>query len=322
LAYKFDGAEFSLKRKSAGKSAFQLKTNNNKNFRFIRTLGRAWDLPGPIKSYAFPDQVKTYFQNSDFLSQFELAYEQQMDAIIHLGPFRDYPRREYTWSGARPVDVGRRGERVVDAILAATERAETRNMGPKKRRLSFQSFVAAWLQNMGLITDFSVDEIAKGSSLYRVSLQVDKKSPKVLLTDVGFGVSQVLPALVLLYYAPKKSTVMLEQPEIHLHPAVQAALADVILNAIETRDIQVILESHSEHLLRRIQRRIAEEKFSNDDAKLYFCELANGQSRIERLDIDLFGRILNWPADFFGDEFGEIAAREEAALARQIQSAK
>ena len=322
LEYDFAGARFVLKREKE-RPGFQLEAHAPEHFRFIRTVGRKWDLPGPTKSYAFPDQARTYFQNSQFLSEFETAYVDQMDAILHLGPLRDYPKRQYIWSGSSPIDVGRRGERTVDAILAATARGEERNLRSKARLRPFQEMIAWWLKELGLINSFSVTEVAPGAGLYRALVKSDADSPETFITDVGFGVSQVLPALVLLYYAPEGATVILEQPEIHLHPAVQSALADLIITAVKSRNIQVILESHSEHLLQRLLRRIAEGNQSPyplitpKDVKFFFCQSIKGVSRLSDLRINLFGSIENWPDDFFGDQFGEIAAREQAALKRQ-----
>ncbi len=319
LAYKFGGQTFSLTRRESKPSAYSLRTDGqNEAFQFRRTQGRAWDIPGgPVKSYAFPDQVQTYFQNTSFLSEFEIGYESLIDSIYYLGPLRDYPRREYTWSGARPVDVGPRGERVVDALLAAKSSGERRNLGKKRRYKDFDEFIAYWLKEMGLIDSFSVDELAEHSNLYKLQVRKERLSPDVLITDVGFGVSQILPALVLLYYVPEKSIVLLEQPEIHLHPAVQSSLADLIINAVETRGIQVIVESHSEHLLRRLQRRVAEEVISSEDVALFFCSTRQGQSQKSDLKLNLFGHIENWPENFFGDEFGEITAIEKEALRRR-----
>ena len=89
-------------------------------------------------------------------------------------------------------------------------------------------------------------------------IQRTAESASVFLTNVGFGVSQMLPVLVLLLYMPEGSTVVLEQPEIHLHLAVQAGLADVFVDAIKRRNLQIMLESHSEHPLQRLQRRMTE----------------------------------------------------------------
>ena len=172
---------------------------------------------------------------------------------------------------------------------------------------------------MGLIHEFILEEIAEGTNLYRAMAKTTPSSVPVALTDVGFGVSQVLPALVLLYYVPKGSTVLMEQPEIHLHPSVQSGLADVMLNVAETRDVQIIVESHSEHLMRRLQRRVAEEEASSEDVKLYFVSSEGGVARASDLELNEFGKIENWPERFFGDEMGEIAAITKASLKRRME---
>ena len=111
----------------------------------------------------------------------------------------------------------------------------------------------------------------------------------------------------------------MEQPEIHLHPAVQSGLADVMLNVAEVRDIQIIVESHSEHLMRRLQRRVAEQEASSEDVKLYFVSSQRGRARISDLLLNEWGEIENWPEKFFGDEMGEIAAIAEASLRRKME---
>ena len=319
LAYEFDGTEFGLQLRSASDTAFELTTDSQK-FRFVRTQGRAWRLPHPVKTHLFPKQVRNYYQNSDFLGDFELEYENRMDSLYYLGPLREYPKREYHWAGSSPEDVGQRGERTVDAILAATRNWEMRSLGYKKWRKSFQEMIAYWLNRLELIHDFLLEEIAKGTNLYRAMVRTSPGSPSTSLTDVGFGVSQILPVLVLLYYVPERSTVLLEQPEIHLHPAVQSGLADVMLNVAKVRDVQIVVESHSEHLMRRLQRRVAEERVSSDDVKLYFVSSQGGPAQVSDLQLNEWGEIENWPEKFFGDEMGEIAAITEASLQRRMRS--
>ena len=185
--------------------------------------------------------------------------------------------------------------------------------------MPFQKVIAHWLNDLGLIRDFRLEEIAKGTNLYRAMVKTSPWSVSTALTDVGFGVSQVLPALVLLYYVPEGSTVLMEQPEIHLHPAVQSGLADVMLNVAEVRNVQIIVESHSEHLMRRLQRRVAEQKASSEDVKLYFVSSQRGQAHISDLVLNEWGEIENWPENFFGDEMGEIAAITEASLRRKME---
>jgi predicted ATPase len=320
MSYAFSGQRFTMRRKGEGEAKFELQEEGGQ-FRFIRTQGRPWDLPAPIKFYGFPDQVKAYFQNAGFLADLQLALEELFAQVYYLGPLREYPQRQYTWAGAEPADMGRRGERVVDALLAARERGVKISRGRGRDRLSLEAYVAYWLKELGLIHDFSVEAIARESNLYRVWVQKTPTTAKVLVTDVGFGVSQILPVLAICYYVPEGSTILLEQPEIHLHPSVQAGLADVFLDAVRTRHVQIIFESHSEHLLRRLQRRVAEDEANEiaPNAALYFCEIADGASALTHLKLNLFGNIENWPKDFFGDEFSEMAATTKAAMARKSQ---
>ena len=318
LAYRFNEVDFRLQPTAGSRREFELVTDAP-DFQFLRNQGRPWPLTHPVKTYLFPSQAKSYFQNADFLGDFELAYEKLMDSIYYLGPLREYPRREYHWAGSSPDDVGQRGERTIDSMLAATARNEKRSLGVRKRRKPFQAMIAHWLSKLGLIYDFRLEEIAKGTNLYRAMVETSSSSVTTSLTDVGFGVSQVLPVLVLLYYVPEGSTVLMEQPEIHLHPAVQSGLADVMLNVADARNVQIVVESHSEHLMRRLQRRVAEQKISSQDVKLYFVSSNRGRAEVSDLRLNEWGEIENWPKDFFGDEMGEIAAITEASLKRKME---
>ena len=317
--YSFDGNEFGMKRMSPDKP----KTRNqyqliHGRYPVTRYPGRAWPLPPPMKCYGFPSEVIGYYQNVAFLAAFVLRLEQLFNQIAYLGPLREYPKRSYVWAGERPIDVGRKGEHAIAVLLAARAEGLTSGRGEKKARRykGIEERVLEWMQSMELIHSFSLKPIAKNRKDYEVRVKKSKTSSEVLITDVGFGVSQILPVLALCYYVPEGSTILLEQPEIHLHPSVQAALADVVIDVVKERNVQIIVESHSEHLLRRLQRRIAEEKISHEQTALYFCRMDNGESKIDKLDVDEFGNIRNWPEGFFGDEMGELAAQTEAEMRR------
>ncbi len=316
LVYGLGGASFMMTRKE-GKSEYALAASAA-GFKFKRHQQRAWPLPAPVKFYGFPDEVRAYFQNAGFLSTLELAFEKMLRNVYYLGPLRDFPRREYTWAGGDPADMGRRGENAVAALLAARERGLDISRGRGKPKWTLEEYVAFWLKELGLISDFRVEEISKGTNLYRVWVRRGPGATEVLITDVGFGVSQVLPVLVLSYYAPAGSTILLEQPEIHLHPSVQSRLADVFIDAMNVRNTQFIIESHSEHLLRRLQRRIAEgASIQKERTALYFCDVDGARSTLTSLDVDLYGSIKNWPRDFFGNEMEDIAAMSHAAMNRR-----
>jgi predicted ATPase len=322
MAHQRDGDEIGLERVDPLARAYDLiSTGPVQQPRLGDTQGPL-TLPAPMKFYSFPDLLRArYYPISEDASWRELQLEQLFARIYYLGPLRVRPRREYLWSGNVPNDVGPGGESAVAALLTSREWADTnRTNEARGRSPNVEARVAEWLQKLGLIHSFRVEPVTKASSLFQVRVKRSTRSPQVLLTDVGFGVSQVLPVITLCYYVPEGATIILEQPEIHLHPSVQMDLADVLIDAAQNRGVQVIVESHSEHLLRRLQRRIAEGVLPVDDAALYFCAMDQGESRLTPLELDPLGNITNWPRDFFADQFGELALTQKARINRMTSA--
>ncbi|MBL8232966.1 MAG: DUF3696 domain-containing protein [Bryobacterales bacterium] len=305
----------------ASKQQFNLEASP---YELKRNQGRAWKLPSPVRFYGFPEEVSAYYQNASFTSDLALSLEQELRRIQYLGPLRTVPKRSYVWSGEVPDHVGWAGDRAVEALLAATDRQI--NPGYKKKGQPFQAVIARWLAQMGLLDTFDVRPIAQHRKEYEVVVRTRASGSDVTLPDVGFGVSQVLPVIVECFYAQPNTTILLEQPEIHLHPSVQMTLADLFIEAVQSREdgkdraIQLIVESHSEHFLRRLQRRVAEQAIKPDQVALYFCGRGADGALLKPLEVNLFGDIENWPDDFFGDEMGEVSARMNAAARRQAES--
>ena len=211
----------------------------------------AWAYGHPTdKGYSFHlayDVEKTEDQYQ-IIWDVQQSYAVVLSRIEYLGPLRDPPKRTYLWSGAAPSTVGKSGENTIAALLAARASGILVNGQP------LEVVISKKLQQLGLIASFRLEELREGTSIFRVLLRRTPESPEVSLTDVGFGVSQILPVLVLLYYVPEGSTVILEQPELHLHPSVQSGLADILIDAHKTRGVQILLKSHSEHLLQTLQQ--------------------------------------------------------------------
>jgi predicted ATPase len=300
---------------------------NSEAYRFVQAVGRKWDLTEPEKFYRVSETSISRYQNAGFLADFALQTERMLSGISYLGPLREHPRRIYQWSGDTPEDVGQTGKSAVAAILAAQQDGRKLNRGWKRPTKTFAEFVAQWLTEMKVIHSFAVRPVAEGRKEFEVLIRTQAWSPEVKITDVGFGVSQVLPALVQAFYCPPHSTIWMEQPEIHLHPQVQSDLADVFISAVQSyqdnkeRNVQLIVESHSEHFLTRLQRRIAEDIIKPSEVAVYFCRNTEAGAVLESLDLNLFGEIENWPENFFGDQMGDLSARALAAQRRKSQGA-
>lgn len=284
---------------------------------------RAWALKDVVRFYGFPDEAVAYYQNAEFVQELNLEHEKLFSSIYYLGPLRTKAERFYTWGGITPESVGFAGENTVAAILAARDRKIS--LGYRRQAKSLEEIIALKLAEMGLIEEFKVNQISQQRQEYEVKVRTKGSIDWVDLPDVGFGISQVLPVLVQCFYAPSGSIIIMEQPEIHLHPNAQSALADVMLDVInsrengENRNIQLVIETHSEHFLRRLQRRIAENADLQHKVSAYFANITKTPATLEALQIDIFGNIRNWPDNFFGNEMGDVTAHAKAAMQKRQQ---
>jgi predicted ATPase len=252
----------------------------------------------------------------EILTAFSSAFEELFSHVYYLGPTRVKPQRSYHWEGTHPKEINLWGDKAIDALLSAGVRKL--KSSTKEDGVLIEDRISEWLQKMELAHSFQL--IPTGSlndKNYEVRIQKSLNSAEVTLADLGHGVADLFPLLVHCYYVPPGSTLIMEQPGIHLHPKAQADLADLLIEVITERNLQILIESHSEHLLNRLQRRIAEERISVDKTALYFCQNDEGVSTIDRLKMDEFGNITNWPPKFFGDEMGDLLAMTKAQRERQ-----
>jgi predicted ATPase len=308
-----------MERKPETKAEYKVEA---KNYSLKRKQGRVWYPGAPVRFYGFPDEVVAYHQNADFVQALNLQHEKLFRLLSYLGPLRTKAERLYSWTGIEPESVGYAGENTVAAILAA--RSRKISLGYKRAAKPFEEIIALKLKEMGLIEEFKVNPISDQRQEYEVKVRTKGSKDWVDLPDVGFGISQVLPVLVQCLYAPPGSIILMEQPEIHLHPNAQSALADVMIDVITSREngadrnIQLIIETHSEHFLRRLQRRIAEDVVPQDKVSAYFADVTKTHAALEPLKIDSFGNIENWPENFFGDEMGDITEQAKAAMKKRM----
>lgn len=239
-----------------------------------------------------------------------------LDKVYYLGPLREEPRAFYARLGSKdPMYVGQKGENLAFVLKYYSSKNVQFILPPENIKswfptqenlvsLPLRQAVDIWLKYLGIAKEIRIDEFGKVGLSIRANIYGDKDST---LTNVGVGVSQVLPLVVLGLLSPTDSIIALEQPELHLHPYVQSRLADFFLSLIAARK-QVIAETHSEHLILRTRYHIARGAIKiGKNVSVYFCQRDDDaqSSTISQVGIDNFGSIINWPTGFF-DETTEL----------------
>ena len=175
----------------------------------------------------------------------EESVSHELANLRYIGPLRERPRRMYLSTGETPREVGIAGE-LGPAVLWSASEAKQFDL----------SKLSEWCSSMGLAFELKLVRVPGGN--FRILIVDLHTGVEVNLPDVGVGTSQLLPILIQGLIAPPGATFLLEQPEIHLHPKAQADLADFFIE-VTKRGVGVIVETHSEHLITRLQRRIAEQ---------------------------------------------------------------
>ncbi len=232
--------------------------------------------------------------------------------LFYVGPLREHPQRYYFISGEKPIHVGTKGERAVE-VLHVTKRTS---------KDVFQK-INFWFRKLGF-GEISIKPLTESLYTLLVTHPTIKKTVKkghqdleVNIASVGFGASQILPVIVEGFYAPENAIIIIEQPEIHLHPRLQAEMGDLLIDIAKTGK-RLIIETHSEHLLLRIQRKIAEGSIPKEDVAVYYFELKEDGAEITELQLDKFGRFTNWPEGFFEEDLVE-AYEHSKAIAEKIE---
>lgn len=244
--------------------------------------------------------------------------------LRYLGPLRADPRPLYPLQAlSSPTDVGPKGEQTAAVLhLNAKRKVKTIASAAFKgcptdaasTETTLAEAVADWLKYLGVAEAF--ETIEKGKLGHELRVRTSGASEFQDLTNVGVGVSQVLPIVVTCLLAAPGSTVILEQPELHLHPAVQARLADFFIAMILLKK-QCIIETHSEHLIERIRYRVVQDRKNtiHGGTKIYFFCKENGSTSIKDIAVTKFGSIEDWPEDFFDQS--QIANEEIVLMALQ-----
>lgn len=268
------------------------------------------------------DSVRWNLRRLPDIKLFEEAYRNLFSRQIrYLGANRSAPSVVFSsemsshWS-----EVGADGSSVAAALQEYGTRSVTwfDPIELRRRDTSLLEATAQWLQFFGMLEQVATEDRGKLGTLLKVrSTGVDHDLD---LTSVGFGVSQVLPIIVQGLLTPRNGVFIVEQPEVHLHPAVQSKIA-VFFLALSQNGVQCIVETHSENLVNQLRLFISNKKMNiRDKIKIYFAERDDRYGTVvSEVELDRRGNITNWPRGFMDESTQQAEAMLRAFIADEVE---
>lgn len=273
------------------------------------------------------DTSKTSSNTLSMIHFFIYRYKELLQILFsnysYIGPLREVASRRYIYED-EITEIGLKGEN--SAYLYLEQQHEKLSnyffynedaSGFQKHEATLGSAVNDWLEVMG-IKGF-------GSTLKNELIQLNldangHNKTQVNIADVGFGISQIFPIILEGLRMGKQKTLLLEQPEIHLHPKLQMQMADYFLSLALSQK-NVIVETHSEHLINRLVRRIVEDPTDKlkDLIAVYFIKSSEDGAFVEPVEIDSTKGVVNWPKDFFDQTASEQEKIILAGIAKRRQ---
>lgn len=289
------------KRTLKGKQLFELYDINGKNvfqekartkiafYHYLPLFGYYKKMP--------KDNLQLIRSYVDYLFNFMNSIRD----VEYVGPFREFPKRTYLYSGENPKSVGIKGEKAIDMLVM-----DSLKRGKNKRGII--DSVANWLQQSEIASNIEINALTERH--YEIRLSQFTTGENENLADIGFGCSQILPILIAGFNLSDRGIFIVQQPEIHLHPKAQAELGS-FFNGLAEKGVQSFIETHSEHLILRIQRHIANGDLNSGDVRIYYV-YPNKQTKnkdIVKIELDDNGRFRSeWPEGFFPERLHEVKA--------------
>ena len=270
----------------------------------------------------FPYTIETSELGANLQKKVEGITNYFQEKITYIGPLREEPHLQYDNFLGNISTIGTKGENCT-AVLFHKKDDRVSSIDPfsfleKELKIKYWTILDSvnnWLRYIGVA--YSVTTSYKGRYGYELKVKsINSENVDNDIINVGVGISQVLPIVLVCLCAPAGTTIIIEQPELHLHPAMQSKLTDFFV-ATMLCNKQVIIETHSEHIINGLRLRTVNcprVKPINNQVKIYFTENLNentgdykkGNTIFRLLEINEYAAMSDWPEGFF-DESSKTA---------------
>ncbi|BAK15701.1 uncharacterized conserved protein [Solibacillus silvestris StLB046] len=174
----------------------------------------------------------------------------------------------------------------------------------KSKKVQFGEIFTIWIKKM-LGEQYTISSKKVEKDLYNIIIGNKDSGMELTLDQVGFGISQILPIITMILSSKKNDIILIENPEVHLHPKLQSLFIDLCLAAIN-QNRKLIIETHSEHMINRLRRNIKENPNLLEYVNVYFFESDSNGTNVTEVQIDSNGKIEYWPKDFFDQSYLDL----------------
>lgn len=174
------------------------------------------------------------------------------------------------------------------------------------QRYKFFELFDIWIKKL-LGSDYRIRStmVENKHRKYRVTIEEIKRGLELNLNQVGIGISQLLPIIALILTSKEYDLLLIENPEVHLHPRLQALFLDLCLFAVENRR-KLVVETHSEHVVNRLRFRVKESPHYLEKISVLFLDKCEGDIQWTEVHIDKDGKIDYWPENFFDQSYKDL----------------
>jgi predicted ATPase len=217
----------------------------------------------------------------------------------NLHYLKAYRVDDYIHSGKNILGIS--GEHTAE-IIGNNWNLNTNYRDPNGQPVKFSVKFEEWIKQL-LGKQFRL-EPKKEINGYKIIIEETDNKKKFELFQVGFGISQILPILTLLLTSKENDIILIENPEIHLHPKLQADLVDLFIFAMEANR-KLIIETHSDHIINRIRLRIKQNNVLREKINIYFFEKEE-YCKYQEIEIGEKGNLDYWPKDFFDQSYNDL----------------